>query len=246
MKDIMVKAKKKEGMFVAATEGGKSGVPAVRVFHEHAKIYDSWYENSLVFAIELAALQSLQTVMKGPGIEIGVGPGRFAREIGLEFGLDPAWKPLVLACRRGIQCCQGVGEQLPLRDRAMGRIYLLFTLCFTRDPQKVLAECCRCLRDDGHLVIGMIPAGGEWGKLLAAKKTAGHLFYKHANLYTTEELQQWLAGAGLVIREKRSTLYQAPDHPEKKEAPRNILDERAGFVVILAGKGYGQDHNTDD
>ena len=88
MKDIMVKAKKKEGMFVAATEGGKSGVPAVRVFHEHAKIYDSWYENSLVFAIELAALQSLQTVMKGPGIEIGVGPGRFAREIGLEFGLD--------------------------------------------------------------------------------------------------------------------------------------------------------------
>ena len=157
MKDIMVKAKKKEGMFVAATEGGKSGVPAVRVFHEHAKIYDSWYENSLVFAIELAALQSLQTMMKGPGIEIGVGPGRFAREIGLEFGLDPAWKPLVLACRRGIQCCQGVGEQLPLRDRAMGRIYLLFTLCFTRDPQKVLAECCRCLRDDGHLVIGMIP-----------------------------------------------------------------------------------------
>jgi SAM-dependent methyltransferase len=217
----------------------EDGVQAVRVFHEHAEEYDCWYENSLAFAIELMALLSLHTETRGPGMEIGVGPGRFARELGLEFGLDPAWKPLVLAQQRGIQCCQGYGEQLPVKDKALGSIYLLFTLCFTGDPQMVLDECCRCLRDDGHLVIGMVPAGGQWGKKLAAKKKAGHLFYKHARFYTTEDLKQWLARAGMDIREHRSTLYQPPDGLEKKEASRDILDEAAGCVVVLAGKKNG-------
>jgi len=220
-----------------AKDRRKDNRQAAMVFHEHAEEYDNWYTDSLAFAIELAALQSLHKEMRGPGMEVGVGPGRFAREMDLEFGLDPARKPLVLASRRGIQCCQGFGEQLPVKDKTLGVIYLLFALCFAADPQKVLGECCRCLRDDGHLVVGMIPAGGSWGKNLAAKKKTGHLFYKHARFYTTENLKQWLAKAGMDIREHRSTLYQPPGHLEEIEAPRDVLDERAGFVVVLAGKG---------
>ena len=215
------------------------GLRAADVFDKHAEEYDNWYEGSLAFEIELAALRSLHTEIRGPGMEIGVGTGRFARELGLKFGLDPAWKPLVLACGRGILCCQSFGEQLPVRDRTLGVIYLLFALCFTVNPQKVLNECCRSLRDDGHLVIGMIPAGSKWGKDLATKKKAGHLFYKHARFYSTEDLKQWLAGAGMGIREHRSILYQPPESLEKKETPRDVLDEQAGFVLVLAGKKNG-------
>lgn len=217
----------------------REGLEGVRIFHDHAEEYDSWFEGSHIYEIELAALHSLQTEVQGPGMEIGVGPGRFARELGLAFGVDPAWKPLVLASRRGIQCCQAFGEQLPVKDKALGVIYLLFTLCFTVDPQKILDECCRSLRDDGHLIIGMIPAESRWGKNLAAKKKAGHLFYKHARFYTIENLKQWLARAHMSIKEHRSTLFQPLEKLEKKEAPRNVLDERAGFVVVLAGKKNG-------
>ena len=235
---VMVTGQNGDSMAGIEREAGKNSRDAARVFHEHAVEYDSWFRDSLVFAIELSALQSLHTKIIGPGMEIGVGPGRFAGELGLQFGLDPAWNPLVLASRRGIQCCQGTGEQLPVKDKSLGAIYLLFTLCFVADPEKVLAECCRCLRDDGHLVVGMIPAGSTWGRSLIAKKKAGHHFYRHARFYTVEDLMLWLASAGMEIREHRSTLYQSPGALKNSEAPRDALDKGAGFVVVVAGKKH--------
>ena len=234
----MMTGHKRDGMAGIESGVGKYSRQAAGVFHEDAEEYDNWFRDSPVFGIELSALMSLHTKIKGPGMEIGVGPGRFARELGLQFGLDRAWNPLVLASRRGIQCCQGIGEQLPVKDKSLGVVYLLFTLCFAADPKKVVAESCRCLRADGHLVIGMIPAGSTWGRSLIAKKKAGHQFYKHARFYTTEDMKQWLAWAGMDISEHRSTLYQPPEALENREAPQDVLDEAAGFVVVVAGKKY--------
>jgi SAM-dependent methyltransferase len=211
---------------------------AAKVFHDYAAEYDSWFAGSLVYRVELAALRSLHTALSDPKLEIGVGPGHFARDLGVAFGLDPARAPLLLASQRGIKCCQGVGEQLPVKDRAVGTIYLLFTLCFGEDPQNIVAECSRILKDGGHLVIGMIPAESSWGSHLAAKKKAGSIFYEHANFYTIETVSQWLAKAGMSIIEYRSTLYQPPEHVDQKEAPREALDEQAGFVIIAGRKDH--------
>jgi hypothetical protein len=63
-----------------------------------------------------------------------------------------------------------------------------------------------------------------------------HHFYKHARFYTTEDLMQWLASAGMCMWEHRSTLYQSPGALENREAPRDTLDEEAGFVMVVAGK----------
>jgi SAM-dependent methyltransferase len=207
---------------------------AASAFHLHAVEYEAWFAESLAYEIELAALRSLQTFMPDPKMEIGVGPGYFARDLGVAFGLDPARAPLLLARERKINCCQGVGEELPVKGRAIGTVYLLFTLCFALDPQKIVEESARVLKDGGCLVIGMIPAPGKWGNHLASKKEAGHIFYEHANFYTLETVRQWLAMANLSIIEYRSTLYQAPGCIKQHEAPREVLDEQAGFVVIVA------------
>jgi SAM-dependent methyltransferase len=212
--------------------------PAAKAFHEHAAEYDEWFAGSLVYAIELAALRSLHTVMPEPKVEVGVGPGRFAGDLGVAFGLDPARAPLRLALQRGIKCCQGVGEELPIKNGAVGAVYLLFSLCFGVDPQKIVAECSRILKDGGHLVIGMIPAESKWGKHLAARKEAGRIFYEHAHFYTIEPVKQWLARADMGIIEYRSTLYQHPEHVEQGEEPREALDEQAGFVVMVARKDH--------
>ena len=52
------------------------------VFQERADEYDSWYENSLLFATELAAIQQITTPLAKPRLELGVGPGRFAAQVG--------------------------------------------------------------------------------------------------------------------------------------------------------------------
>ena len=103
----------------------------------------------------------------------------------------------------------------------------------------MLEESFRSLRKGGYLVIGMIPAGSQWGKNLAVKKRKGHLFYRHARLYTIKTVMQWLAGMHMNIMEYRSTLYQGPAAIEKIEAPMNVMDEEAGFVVIVARKDNG-------
>lgn len=97
-----------------------------------------------------------------------------------------------------------------------------------------MAECARILNDDGHLIIGMIPAASNWGKHLATKKKEGHIFYEHANFYTIETVRQWLAEANMSIIEYRSTLYQPPGRVVQEEAPREALDEQAGVAVIVA------------
>jgi len=211
---------------------------AAKVFHDHAEEYDHWFEGSLVYEIELAALKSLQTEMEDPKIEIGVGPGRFARDLGIAFGIDPAWALLTLAAKREITCCQAFGEHLPVKDRTIGTIYVLLTLCFVDDPQKILRECSRTLKEEGCLIIGMIPPGGAWGRSLAAKKKAGHSFYKYARFITLETVKKWLAYVNMSIIEYRSTLYQAPGCVELNEAPKDVLDGQSGFAVIVARKDH--------
>lgn len=107
-----------------------------QVFQDHAAEYDSWFAGSLVYKIELAALRSLQSVIRCPKMKIGVGPGRIARDLGVAFGLDPARAPLRLARQRGIKCCQGIGEDLPVKDHAVGTVCLLLSLCFGFKPKK--------------------------------------------------------------------------------------------------------------
>ena len=84
----------------------------------------------------------------------------------------------------------------------------------------------------------MIPAESIWGKHLAAKKKAAHIFYEHANFYSIATVVEWLAEVNMNIIECRSTLYQAPEHVKQQEVPLETLDEQAGFVVIAARKGH--------
>ncbi len=207
---------------------------ASQVFDERADEYDGWFTESLLFAIELAALREIETPLAGPKLEIGVGPGRFARELGIGFGLDPARAPLALAQRRGVRACQGLGEDLPFADQRLGALFLLFTLCFLENPRRVFAECRRVLRPGGHLVVGMIVAQSPWGALLARKKAAGHPFYRHAVFREPEAVEGWLGEVGLRVVERRASLRQPPDALREVEASRAGECGNAGFAVLVA------------
>ncbi|MCJ7601164.1 MAG: class I SAM-dependent methyltransferase [Desulfobulbaceae bacterium] len=207
------------------------------VFHDKAEDYDKWFDDSLLFDIELAAVRELQTPLAAPKIEVGVGPGRFARALHVSIGVDPALAPLKLARARNINVIQAIGEQLPFAGRSAGSVYILFTLCFLAEPKKVLGECHRILRPGGHLVLGMVPASGAWGKALQAKKEKNHPFYRHASFYQARQVADRLQEAGFAVMESRSSLFQGPEELREMEHSRPGLDEKAGFCLLVGEKG---------
>jgi ubiquinone/menaquinone biosynthesis C-methylase UbiE len=217
---------------------------AARVFHERAPEYDGWFDDSLVFDIELAALKDLTTPLGVPRLEVGVGPGRFAAELGMSFGIDPAFGALVLAQKRLAGICQGVGEMLPMRSGSVATVYLLFTLCFTEKPATVMCEIGRILKPGGHLVLGVVPRESPWGKSLRQKKREGHPFYQHSRFYGVEQICTWLTGPGLNVVEERSALFQPPGKVVCLETSRQGVDDAAGFVLLVARKS--QDVDSSD
>lgn len=208
---------------------------AACVFDERAAEYDAWFEGSLLFGIELAALQELTTPLSGPKLEIGVGPGRFAEALGAEFGVDPAFAPLAFAKKRGVQVSRAAGEALPFAGQSMGTVLLLFTYCFLADPRPVLEECRRVLAPGGNLVLGIIVADSPWGRMLQRKKQEGHPFYRQARFYEPSEVEQALVGCGFVVKERRSSLLQQPEALSEMERSRAGLISQAGFAVLVAG-----------
>jgi len=206
----------------------------VQLFEELAERYDAWYDGSvgrIAFPLEVAVLQPLLMGSPKPWIEIGVGSGRFAKELQVDIGVDPAMKPLLLARQRNIAVVQAVGENLPFRDASFGAVLIVVTLCFVSDPVCVLREARRVLRDDGSLVLGMIFADSPWGEFYKRKASEGHPFYSSAHFLSRTDLKQMLDFVGFRVVAARSTLRQPPSdfslHPEP------VLDgdlPDAGFV----------------
>ena len=209
---------------------------AAHVFQERADEYDNWYENSLLFETELAALQQIASPLPGPKLEIGAGPGRFAEQLGITVGIDPAPAALHRGLKRGIIGVAAIGEQLPLKSEAAGTLFLLFTLCFLGNPSRVLDECWRVLKSDGRLVIGQIPAQSHLGQQLENKKKEGNPYYKYARFYTIEDTLTMLRQAGFSLQESHSTLMEPPGSVEKPELVQQGINEQAGFCVLVAGK----------
>lgn len=209
---------------------------AAKPFDKHALEYDSWYDNSPLFDIEIEAIRSATEKCTRPGLEIGVGPGRFAQALGIEFGLDPALSPLQLARSRSIITLNGIGEQLPVRTQSIGTVYLLFTLCFLTNPAAVFSEIYRVLKPGGFAVIGLIPAQSNWGEYLTRKGRENHPYYRYARFRTVAETTALLNRQGFRVLENWSTLFQAPEQEIYHEHPSPGANEKAGFCVLTTSK----------
>jgi SAM-dependent methyltransferase len=207
------------------------------VFERLAARYDEWYEGPVgrvLFPLEVACLSPLLEGAGRPRVEIGSGGGRFADALGIEFGLDPAMAPLLLARRRGVRPVLGVGERLPFRDAAFGAVLVVVTLCFADDPIALVSETRRVLAPGGRLALGMVPADSPWGAWYQRKAVKGHPFYSAARFLTRTEVRAILHDTGFIIRRARSTLIQRPTEVPRPEPVLVGQVPGAGFVSLEA------------
>jgi ubiquinone/menaquinone biosynthesis C-methylase UbiE len=209
----------------------------VEAFDQHAEDYDKWFdtpEGKVLFRMEVEAVRMLTRNIEKPSLEIGVGTGRFAEELGIDTGIDLSFKSLEIAKKRGIKVEKAKGENLPFRDESFGAVFMLFTLCFVEDPEMVLFEAKRILKIGGRLIVGIINRESPWGQLYLKKRAEGHPIYRYATFYNIFEVVKMIEKTGIVVEAYSSTLCQPPSETPHKEPVHNELIENAGFVCILA------------
>ena len=207
-------------------------------FDDLALEYDAWFdkEGSLIFFIEVQAFRELLPTLPKPWLEIGVGSGRFAQALGIETGVDPSFKLLHMARKRGINAFLSRGEQELFDEESFGTVFLIVTLCFLDSPVDVLKEANRILMPNGKLVLGLVLKESPWGQLYQQRKEEGHRFYRYATFYSCEEVVRLIVQAGFMTEKIVSTLFQRPHEVQHVEEYKEGYFPDAGFTIMVAGK----------
>ena len=193
-------------------------------FDEYAEEYDKWYdENKKMYELELDAIKKfIPKSERKKGLEIGVGTGRFAEPLGIEYGLEPSKSMAEIAKKRGIKIYEGVAEDIPFKDEFFDYVLMTTTLCFLKEPIKGLSEIKRVLKSNGTLIIGMIDKDSPLGRFYESKKEKSR-FYKNVKFYSLNEVLNWLEEL-----EYKNIKYN--------RVKLNENDDKGSFVVICAKK----------
>lgn len=205
-------------------------------FETSASIYDQWYDDfPTIFQSEILALR---TLLPPPGqwVEIGVGTGRFAAELGIRVGIEPTEGMAILARNRGIDVIRGVAEALPLESACMDAVFFITTLCFVRDVQIAMAEAYRILKPGGSCIIGLLPLDSSLGQATQAQAD-DDLFFRDACLRTKDETLRALEAAGFTIQQSSQTLLGSPESFASCAPSQEHGHDRGSFVVFRAIKG---------
>jgi len=202
------------------------------VFDKHYKKYDAWYDkHKFAFLSELEAIRKVLP-RNGKGLEIGVGTGRFASRLGIKYGVDPSENMLKIAKKRGIDVHRAQGERLPFDSSFLDYIAIIITLCFVKDPIKVLIEAKRVLKKRGKIIIGIIDKDSFLGRFYQGGKS---LFYRQAHFFGVKEVANLLKMSGFGRITYYQTIYKFPDKMNLVEKPKKGFG-KGGFVVISAKK----------
>lgn len=202
------------------------------IFDLYVRKYDAWYDtNKFAYQSELKALKKMLP-KKGKGLEIGVGTGRFAGPLGIEYGIDPSVKMIRIARSRGVKAKIGSGEDLPFADHFFDYVAIINALCFVNDPIKVLEEAKRVLKKDGKIIVGIIDRDSFLGKFYQKKKS---VFYAQAHFLSVRNAAEMLKKAGFRKMRYQQALFKLPDKLEAVEKTRNSFG-KGGFVVISSSQ----------
>jgi ubiquinone/menaquinone biosynthesis C-methylase UbiE len=199
--------------------------PNIDLFNKYAEEYDKWYDkNKTIYKLELEAIKKFipKPEKNKKGLEIGVGTGRFAEPLGIEYGLEPSKSMAEIAKKRGIKVYEGVAENIPFKDESFDYVLMTTTLCFLKEPIKGLSEIKRVLKPNGTLIIGMVDRDSPLGKFYESKKEKSR-FYKNAKFYSLNEVLNWL----------EELKYKNIKYNRVK---LNKNDDKGSFVVICAEK----------
>ena len=174
-------------------------------FDNYADEYERWFEeNKITFQSELLAISQVMPIGK-KGIEIGIGSGIFAEQLGINYGIDPSDSMLDLARRRNLNVVKGNAENLPYPNESFDFAVFITSICFIENPDKAICEAYRIIKTDGKIIIAFIDRKSNLGQILIKDKE-GSMFYRVAIFYSVPEVIKMLEVAGFTVSEIVQTL----------------------------------------
>lgn len=210
----------------------RSGEPGIAPFEKYARRYDGWFEvHRIAYESELAALRELVPV-RGRGLEIGVGSGRFAAPLSILMGIEPSMEMAKIARGRGVELVRGVAEAIPFGDSLFDHALMVTTICFVRDIDSAFKEVFRILKPGGAFVNGFIDGESPLGKLYQ-KSREDNPFYGGANFLGATDVISHLERMGFEAVQPRQTLFRRPGQTEMVEKSTEGYG-KGSFVVVKA------------
>jgi SAM-dependent methyltransferase len=205
------------------------------VFDRKAEHYDEWFDrHPYAFQSEVEAIREFLPLGESHGIEVGLGTGRFARELGIKEGIEPAFAMRRIAVNRGVEVMDAVAERLPYK--ALHFDFVLMTSCisYLTDVKKAFREANRVLKWNGSLIVGLLDKQGIIAQDYA-DRNENDSFYQNATFYEPTQVLNWLREAGFRQFEVLQTLF-TPLNEVIEVQPAKLGFGEGSFVVIKAKK----------
>lgn len=192
---------------LAAVRAERAAV-AERYFADHAAEWDAIRSRHVAESeVEDAMVAMMQGRALGHLLDVGTGTGRmaeiFAPTAQRITALDRSPEMLRIARAKlsdqavPVDLVQGDFLALPIADACVDSVVIHQALHFAHEPERVIAEAARVLRDGGHLLVAdFAPHEDEELRALAA----------HARLgFSDTQIGGWFAASGLTL-ERTQTL----------------------------------------
>lgn len=203
-------------------------------FNKHRDQYEKWFEdNRYVFLSELEAIRSVLP-KTGKGVEIGVGSGIFASQLGIVHGCDPSDSMRIKAIERGINAVKGIAEKLPYTNESFDFALMVTTICFVDDPEQSFKEIHRILKQQGNVIVGFVDRESPVGKEYLKYKEES-VFYKEARFFSTPEIMNLLTRNGFIINQTLQTIFNPLTEIRETQMPENGYGI-GSFVIVKATK----------
>lgn len=196
--------------------------------------YEQWFsDNHFVYISELEAIRKVLPGQRH-GVEIGVGSGLFASELGITEGCDPSAVMRAKATSRRINAIECIAENLPYENERFDFALLVTTICFVDDARKTFQEINRILKAKGEIIIGFVDKNSLVGQQYLEQKEKS-VFYKDAVFYSTKDITDMLKTNGFSIVSTNQTIFNPLDEV-KTIQPSVEGSDKGSFVVIKAKK----------
>lgn len=164
------------------------------------------------------------------GVEIGIGSGIFAEQLGIRFGIDPSETMLDYARARGLNVKNGVAENLPYENESFDFAAFITAICFVNDPERAVQETYRVLRNQGKIIIAILDKETRFGKFLESNKKKSQ-FYRHARFFSVREITELLEKNNFRVTQTVQTL----EDPATQKIENPVEGYGKGSFVVVKG-----------